>query len=246
MKRLSTARLSQLQQLRVLAHPLRLQLLELFAAGPRTARQAAELLGGSPTRLYHHVHALERAGLVVVASRRQVRGTVEKTYRAAAARIELDRGLLARRGQAGAVAASMFDLRADLAAALAGRRGAGHHLAARATLLLDDRQARALRKELIGRLERIQAEQAGGAATAPGRRGGGARRPWSLTVALLPMPPARADGAQEAAVSRPGPRARRPASRSRRRRRRQPPPPRRRGRSRAAPARRRPRGASRA
>ncbi len=184
MKRVSTARLSELQQLRVLAHPLRLQLLELFTAGPRTTRQAAEVLGGSPTRLYHHVHALERAGLVVLTSRRQVRGTVEKYYRAAASRIELDQSLLAARRGAGAVATSMFDLRAELAAALAGRRGPGEHLAARATLFLDDAQARALRTELIGRLERIQAAQ-----RAPTKAS--ARRPWALTIALLPLPAPR-------------------------------------------------------
>ncbi len=197
MKRVSTARLSELQQLRVLAHPLRLQLLELFAAGPRTTRQAAEVLGGSPTRLYHHVHALERAGLVVLTSRRQVRGTIEKYYRAAAGRIELDQKLLAGRG-ASAIATSMFDLRAELTAALAGRRaGAGEHLAARATLFLDDAQARALRTELIGRLERVQAAQR----AAPSRRGkSAARRPWALTIALLPLPPARP---RRAAATRP-------------------------------------------
>jgi DNA-binding transcriptional ArsR family regulator len=238
-KRLSTARLSRLQQLRVLAHPLRLQLLELFAGGPRTAREAAELLGGSPTRLYHHLHALERAGLVKVASRRQVRGTVEKRYRAAAARIELDQSLLAGRRGASAVATSMFDLRSELAAALAGRRaGAGHHLAARATLLLDDAQAHALRRELIGRLERIQADQAGPAV--PGR-GRSARRPWALTVALLPLPPL--DPAPRSAALNPrAPRAPRPASPSRRPTK---PPPRRPARSGAAPARRRRPGASR-
>ena len=37
--------------------------MELFAEAPRTTKQVAELLGEPPTRLYHHVAALERAGL---------------------------------------------------------------------------------------------------------------------------------------------------------------------------------------
>lgn len=208
MKRLSTTRLDRLRELRVLAHPLRLQLLNLFADGPRTTKQAAELLGGGPTRLYHHVHALERAGLIRVTSRRQVRGTVEKTYQAAATRFGVDRGLAA--GKAGGAAiASMFDLRAELAAALAARRSGRRtqHLAARATMFLDDRQASALRTELIGRLEKLSTDEQ--------RRSRGRLRPWTLTIALLP-----AAGEPEPGGPRQGAAAAEPARRGRRPRRR--------------------------
>src|SRR5262245_12737797 len=51
------------QELRALAHPLRLKLLEAFAGGPRTTMQVAADMGEPPTRLYHHVNALERAGI---------------------------------------------------------------------------------------------------------------------------------------------------------------------------------------
>src|ERR1051326_7711550 len=71
-----------LDQVRALAHPLRLRLLELFARQPRTAKQAAEVLGEPPTRLYHHVAALERAGLIRLKETRQNRGTTEKYYEA--------------------------------------------------------------------------------------------------------------------------------------------------------------------
>src|SRR5438874_8446382 len=67
-------------EMRALAHPLRLRLLELFAEQPRTTKQVAELLGQPPTRLYHHVAALERAGLLVLKETRQNRGAVEKWY----------------------------------------------------------------------------------------------------------------------------------------------------------------------
>src|SRR6185503_6532226 len=66
--------------LRALAHPLRLRMMELFAESPKTTKQVAELLGQPPTRLYHHVAALERAGLLVLREKRQNRGAVEKWY----------------------------------------------------------------------------------------------------------------------------------------------------------------------
>src|SRR3954465_4425991 len=74
--------------LRALAHPLRLRMMELFAESPKTTKQVAELLGQPPTRLYHHVAALERAGLLVVTERRQKRGAVEKWYAGVAQQIQ--------------------------------------------------------------------------------------------------------------------------------------------------------------
>ena len=67
-------------ELRALAHPLRLRILELFAEAPRTTKQVADLLGQPPTRLYHHVAALERAGLLLLRETRRNRGAVEKWY----------------------------------------------------------------------------------------------------------------------------------------------------------------------
>ena len=67
-------------ELRALAHPLRLRIMELFAEGPKTTKRVAELLGEPPTRLYHHVAALERAGLLQLKETRKNRGTVEKWY----------------------------------------------------------------------------------------------------------------------------------------------------------------------
>jgi Bacterial regulatory protein, arsR family len=55
-------------------------MMELFAESPKTTKQVAELLDQPPTRLYHHVAALERAGLLVLKETRQNRGAVEKWY----------------------------------------------------------------------------------------------------------------------------------------------------------------------
>lgn len=74
---------ARLDQLRAVAHPLRLRMLELFTQGARTTKQVAELLGEPPTKLYHHANALERAGLLKLARTRRNRGAVEKWYVAA-------------------------------------------------------------------------------------------------------------------------------------------------------------------
>lgn len=75
-----THTLDELRQVRALAHPLRLKLLEIFSLGPSTTKQAAERLGVPPTRLYHHVYAMERAGLLRLRETRPKRGTVENYF----------------------------------------------------------------------------------------------------------------------------------------------------------------------
>ena len=73
-----------LAQLKVLADPFRVRILEAFCEEPRTTKQVAELLGEKPTKLYHHVDSLLGAELIELVSTRPVRGTLEKTYRGVA------------------------------------------------------------------------------------------------------------------------------------------------------------------
>jgi DNA-binding transcriptional ArsR family regulator len=79
--------LSDLKQVRALADPLRMRILGALCE-ERTTKQVAELLHEKPTRLYHHVDALERAGLVQLTKTRPKRGTVEKYYRSVARTFE--------------------------------------------------------------------------------------------------------------------------------------------------------------
>ena len=74
-----------LDQVRALADPLRLRLLEAFHV-ERTTAQVAQLLEEKPTRLYHHVDALERAGLLRKTRTQRKRGTLEQYYLAVARR----------------------------------------------------------------------------------------------------------------------------------------------------------------
>src|SRR5512146_1540730 len=62
------------EHLRALAHPLRLQLLQvLHAEGPATASQLGRRLGESSGATSYHLRALHRAGMVEEAERRNGR-----------------------------------------------------------------------------------------------------------------------------------------------------------------------------
>lgn len=91
--------LKDVNQVKVFAHPLRAKLVEAFADMPRTAKQVAEILGQKPTRLYHHVEALERVGLIKLVKTQKKRGTIEKYYRTVARRFSVDSGLLQAPGK---------------------------------------------------------------------------------------------------------------------------------------------------
>jgi DNA-binding MarR family transcriptional regulator len=61
-------------QLRALAHPLRLQLLEVLRVeGPATASQLARRLGESSGATSYHLRALHRAGMIEEAKQRNAR-----------------------------------------------------------------------------------------------------------------------------------------------------------------------------
>lgn len=74
----------------MLADPLRIRILEELGTEERTTKQVAQRLGEKPTKLYHHVEALERVGLIRLTRTRQNRGTVEKYYLAVAQQFKAD------------------------------------------------------------------------------------------------------------------------------------------------------------
>jgi DNA-binding transcriptional ArsR family regulator len=86
--------LRSLDQIKALAHPLRQRLMEAFSMEPRTTKQVADMLGERPSRLYHHVAALEEAHLLELVETRQKRGTIEQYYQAAARKFRINRDLL--------------------------------------------------------------------------------------------------------------------------------------------------------
>jgi len=90
---MKTYKIKDIAQVRLLADPLKLQLLQAFAEKARTTKDVANELGESITKLYRHVDALYDAGLLEISEERQKRGTIERTFRAIAERFEADPAL---------------------------------------------------------------------------------------------------------------------------------------------------------
>jgi DNA-binding transcriptional ArsR family regulator len=182
-----------LEQVRALSHPLRLRLFELFAERPRTTKQAAEALGEAPTRLYHHVAALEKAGLVRLRETRRKRGTTEKYFEVVEERGGMAAPPAALAGKSyqrdlTAMAFVVFDqARNELVQALAAgtAQGPPPMLAVRGVLHLSPHAAKRLRKELKELLGRLTIDQQ----RAPGSRSRRQLGRYALTLALVPTGP---------------------------------------------------------
>ncbi|HTK32202.1 MAG TPA: winged helix-turn-helix domain-containing protein [Candidatus Saccharimonadaceae bacterium] len=205
MTKRSTRRATTLTQVRALAHPLRLRLIELFASGPLTAKQAAQKLGQPPTRLYHHVATLERAGLLRLARTRAVRGATEKYFVLAReplrslGRDGTDAMRQATSRDRAAISVTLFDrargelMRALSTGALDKKRPL---MAVRALARTTPSGARRLHRDLAAVIQRLQRGKKKGA---PGHSEGagepesgsarsrGKRQRYSLTIALIPI-----------------------------------------------------------
>jgi DNA-binding transcriptional ArsR family regulator len=105
-----TGTVSTLEQIKAMAHPLRMQLLEAFSHKPMTTKQVAELLVERPTKLYHHVDTLERVGLIKLVRTKKKRGTVEKYYQTVARTFSVDRRLFKLKSQAHAAHSGMQEV----------------------------------------------------------------------------------------------------------------------------------------
>ncbi len=188
----------QLARLRALAHPLRLRVYQEFAAGRRTTRQVATLLGEPPTRLYHHVNLLGRVGLLRLVETRPNRGTVEKYFEVASGvdtRGETSGLSRAGRRLRSSLATLVLDeTRLELLAALDARRRSPSGVAkevpltvARGLIPGTPAQITRLRRALIAQIKRHSRAHAkrspSGARLTPDDQ-----ECWSLTLAILPLP----------------------------------------------------------
>jgi hypothetical protein len=186
---------ADLEQVRMLADPLRLKLLGAFGQTPRTTKQVAGILGEKPTKLYHHVEALQRAGLIELKETRPNRGTVEKYYQAVATRFEVPASLFALevpgaepsaspRGMLDSILESTRRELLDSLPEVAPADGAERQRALVARMIIDGPPERIdrLRSELIDWMEKWRAEE--GEGSKAGEEG--AQR-YGLTVAFYPL-----------------------------------------------------------
>lgn len=86
-------KVSDLETLRAISDPLRVQILEILDSQKLTIKQVAEKLGLAPSKLYYHFNALEKLSLIEVSETRMVANMLEKTYTFAAGAIEVDPAL---------------------------------------------------------------------------------------------------------------------------------------------------------
>jgi len=84
---------SDLETLRAISDPLRIQIIELLEGQALTVKQVAEKLGLAPSKLYYHFGTLEKLGLIEVAETRMVANMVEKTYINSADSLSVDPAL---------------------------------------------------------------------------------------------------------------------------------------------------------
>ncbi len=177
-----------IDQLRALAHPLRLRMLELFAEGPRTTKQVAQLLGEPPTKLYHHANALERAGLLRLSKTRQNRGAVEKWYEAAMTSISgrrLSRSRPLQQAISGLATVALEQTRREVEIALRTRPG-GRPLVMRLTAVGNEQRIAHIRRRLLQVLKELRDQKSD-----ERKIGGHDAKRWTLTIAFVPAAPSR-------------------------------------------------------
>jgi DNA-binding transcriptional ArsR family regulator len=153
---------------------------------PRTTKQVAQLLEEPATKLYHHVAALEKAGLVRLKETRPLRGTVEKYYEAIASRFEVAEDVFSGRGRPtreGTASAILDQTQEGLRRALAaGENVALPPLIAAAAGRLPARKLAQLRRRLLALVKEWEAA---------GRASKGKGVPASLTLVLYSDPSER-------------------------------------------------------
>ena len=86
--------IKDLETLRAVSDPMRIQIVELLSTQHLTVKQVAEKLGLAPSKLYYHFGALEKLGMIEVAETRMVSNMVEKVYQSNADQLDVDPSLL--------------------------------------------------------------------------------------------------------------------------------------------------------
>lgn len=74
----------------LLLHPVRLRIVQALTSRPMTPTEVKHVLGDvAQATLYRHLKQLEAGGLIEISDERQVRGSVERTYRVVEAAVSL-------------------------------------------------------------------------------------------------------------------------------------------------------------
>jgi DNA-binding transcriptional ArsR family regulator len=85
--------IKDLEAAKLIADPLRLQIVEVLLSEPLTVKQIADKLGLAPSKLYYHVNSLEKHGLIQVVDTTIHGNIIEKHYWVTAYDYRLDESL---------------------------------------------------------------------------------------------------------------------------------------------------------
>ena len=83
-----------LETLRVMADPVRMQIFETLAHATLSPKQLGHKLGLATSKLYYHLNLMEQHGLITVAETAMVANLQEKRYRTTALYLDTDPALL--------------------------------------------------------------------------------------------------------------------------------------------------------
>ncbi len=120
--------INDLETLKVLTDPLRIQILEILEPEPQTVKYVADSLGLSSSRLYYHFNLLESMGLIAVAFTKTVNNMIENYYWVTAEEIEINKDIMNYSSEMGAedisrvVSATLDATRDDFVRSLQARR----------------------------------------------------------------------------------------------------------------------------
>jgi len=86
--------IKDLETLKVIADPLRIQIIEILGEEPQTVKYVADKLGMTSNRLYYHFNMLESAGLIQVVRTQTINNIIEKYYWTTAKEIMVDQDVI--------------------------------------------------------------------------------------------------------------------------------------------------------
>ncbi|WXR61348.1 helix-turn-helix domain-containing protein [Peptostreptococcaceae bacterium AGR-M142] len=86
--------LRDLEEIKAISHPYRVEILEAFGEEPYSAKQLSEILGEPHAKINYHIKTLLGAGILELVEEKVKSGIIEKYYLPKAKMIVLDKSIL--------------------------------------------------------------------------------------------------------------------------------------------------------
>lgn len=86
--------LRELEEIKAVSHPYRIEILEAFAEEPLSAKHLSEILGEPHAKINYHIKILVAAGILELVEERVKSGIIEKYYLPKAKMVVIDKSIL--------------------------------------------------------------------------------------------------------------------------------------------------------